>query len=258
MVSDPGGSAATKKITVDNFQGSLTKVGKVTVTQPATGATLTLDDGASLITSGGDSITLTTTAATNVTLPTTGTLATLAGTEELDNKTLDSSVAKGTWTASSWVLPAMTLGGNALMAENVSIDLDPALSADGKYCGICEDGTAGATLAFGDLCYLNNDDSRWELVDANLSDGYDKKLGMCVLAAASDGNATKMLLWGKIRADSAFPALTVGAPVYMGETAGDIVVTQPTTADVAIRVIGQGNTADELFFCPSPDYIVHT
>ena len=32
--------------------------------------------------------------------------------------------------------------------------LDAALSADGKWCGIAEDGTAGATLAFGDVVYL--------------------------------------------------------------------------------------------------------
>lgn len=141
--------------------------------------------------------------------------------------------------------------------NNIIAILDDALSADGKFSGITENGTAGAALAFGDLCYLNNDDSRWELVDANLSDGYDKKLGICVLAAGADGNATRMLLWGKIRADAAFPDLTIGAPVYMSETAGDVVVAQPTTSDVAIRIVGFGNTADELFFCPSPDYIVH-
>lgn len=151
-----------------------------------------------------------------------------------------------------------TLTGEIDLGENAGLVLDAALSADGKYSGIVEAGTAGATLVFGDLCYLNNDDSRWELVDANLSDGYDKKLGMCVLAAGADGNATKMLLFGKINAASNFPALTVGAPVYMAETAGDIVVAQPTTADVAIRIMGFGNTADELFFNPSPDYIVHT
>lgn len=71
-----------------------------------------LTTAADLITSGANSLTLTTTASTNVTFPTTGTLATLAGTEELDNKTLDSSVGKGTWTASgTWTLPAYTLGG---------------------------------------------------------------------------------------------------------------------------------------------------
>jgi hypothetical protein len=49
-------------------------INKVTVTAPATSATLTLADGSSLVTSGANSITLTSTGATNVTLPTTGTL----------------------------------------------------------------------------------------------------------------------------------------------------------------------------------------
>lgn len=53
-----------------------TSVNKVAITAPATSATLTLSDGSSLITSGGHSVTLTSTAETNVTLPTTGTLAT--------------------------------------------------------------------------------------------------------------------------------------------------------------------------------------
>jgi hypothetical protein len=145
-----------------------------------------------------------------------------------------------------------------VLGENAPLALDSALSADGKYSGIVEAGTGGATLAFGDLCYFQASDSRWELVDANLSAGYDKKLGICVLACASDGNATKMLLFGKIRADAKFPTMTIGSPVYMSESAGLIVVTQPVTADVCIRKIGFGNTADELYFCPSTDYITHT
>jgi len=143
--------------------------------------------------------------------------------------------------------------------ENTSLELDAALSGDGKYCGITETGTAGAALAFGDLVYLAAADSRWELTDANAAaTAGDVKIGICVLAAAGDGSATKILLWGKVRADAVFPALTISAPVYIGEVAGDIVVTQPTTADVIIRKIGFGNTADELFFCPSTDYITHT
>jgi hypothetical protein len=65
-----------------------TSINKLTLTAPATSATLTVADGASLVTSGAYSLTLTATALTNVTLPTTGTLATLAGTETFTNKTL--------------------------------------------------------------------------------------------------------------------------------------------------------------------------
>jgi hypothetical protein len=139
-----------------------------------------------------------------------------------------------------------------------SMKLDAALSADGKWSGITETGTAWAALAFGELCYFQASDSRWELVDANLSAWYDKKLWMCVLAANADWDATEMLLIGKIRADAKFPTMTIGSPVYMGETAGTVVVTQPSTADVAIRVVWYANTADELWFNPSSDYIVHT
>jgi hypothetical protein len=67
-----------------------------------------------------------------------------------------------------------------------------------------------------------------------------------------------MLLWGVVRADAAFPALTVNAPVYVSETAGDIVVTQPSTTDVVIRIVGIATTADELFFNPDNTWITHT
>ena len=151
-----------------------------------------------------------------------------------------------------------TLLGALNLGENAGLELDSALSADGKYSGIVESGVAGATLVFGDLCFFQAADSRWEKVDANLSAGYDKKLGMCVLAAADDSSATNILLIGKIRADSKFPTLTIGSPVYMAESAGDVVVAQPSTADVCIRVVGYGVTADVLFFNPSGDYIVHS
>jgi hypothetical protein len=154
-----------------------------------------------------------------------------------------------------------TLSGNITLGENTSIALDPAGSADGKYSGTTVTGTAGAALAFGDVVVLDVTDSRWELADANAAAAADGDaralLGICVLAAAADGDPTTILLHGIVRADTAFPALTVGAPVYVGETAGDAVVTQPTTADVLIRVIGHALTADELFFSPDNTWITH-
>lgn len=145
------------------------------------------------------------------------------------------------------------------LAENTSIRLDQTLSADGTYSGTTIAGTAGATLAFGDLVYLSSSDSRWELADAdsNTTSG-GVMLGMCVLAAASDGDATIILLNGNIRADTAFPTLTIGAPAYVSTTAGDIQVAQPSGTDDVIQVVGFALTADSLYFNPSPDYITHT
>jgi hypothetical protein len=80
---------------------------------------------------------------------------------------------------------------------------------------------------------------------------------MCI-DASTDNNATSMLLWGKIRLDAFADTLVIGDAVYASETAGAVEVTQPTTTDVVIRVIGFGNTADELYFCPSSDYTTHT
>lgn len=157
------------------------------------------------------------------------------------------------------VLPTTTLGGVATLSENSSIALDPAGSADGKYSGITVSGTAGATLAFGDLIYLAVADSRWELTDADSVTTAGAVLtGMCVLAAAADGDPTTILLQGIIRADANFPDITIGAPVYASTDPGNIQVAQPSGVDDVIHVIGFGLTINEIYFNPSTDYITHT
>jgi hypothetical protein len=80
-----------------------TSINKVTITAPATSATLTLVTGSSLITSGAYAITLTSTATTGVTLPTTGTLATLAGTETFTNKRITKRITTITSSATPTV-----------------------------------------------------------------------------------------------------------------------------------------------------------
>lgn len=154
---------------------------------------------------------------------------------------------------------AGVLGASITLGENFGLIYDAALSADGKYSGIVRAGTAGTTLAFGDIVYLAAADSRWELADADAaSTSGDVMLGMCVLAAASDGDPTTLLMVGFIRADAAFPSLTIGAPAYVSTTAGDIQTSQPSGTDDVIRRVGFAWTADELYFNPSNDYVTHT
>lgn len=157
-------------------------------------------------------------------------------------------------------LAAGVLAANVTLGESTGqIVLDPTLSADGTWSGIMEAGTAGATLAFGDLVYFQAADSRWELTDADAeATSGPLMLGMCVLAAASDRSATNILRYGKIRADAKFPSLTIGAPVYVGTAAGEIQVAQPSGADDCIRVCGWAVTADVILFAPDPTWMVHT
>lgn len=142
------------------------------------------------------------------------------------------------------------------LAENVSIQLDPVLSADGKWSGITETGTAGTALAFGDLAYFAVADSKWEKAIATAAATAFGQLGMVVVAGAEDAAVT-LLLFGKIRADAAFPALTIGAPVYISkDTAGDITMTIPPKAtNHVVRIIGHPKTANELWFTPDNTYL---
>ena len=150
-----------------------------------------------------------------------------------------------------------TMSGDIQLGET-DIKLDAVLSGDEKWSGITVAGTAGSAIAVGDICYLASS-GKWLLVDGILDGtdtGFSKQLGMCVLAAGADTNPTEMLVYGKIRS-ATLPALTVGSAVYLSDTAGDLVVAQPTTTNFAIRVVGYAITAEDLFFNPSNDYVVH-
>lgn len=162
---------------------------------------------------------------------------------------------------------AISALGSITLEENVSLNLDQSLSADGKYSGIAISGTSGDTLAFGDVIVLDPTAGKWLKADisaaANADGDCRGMIGICVLAA-NDTQTTKILLQGVIRADANFPALTTGLPVY-ASTTGDITTTQPTTTDHIIRILGFVVTDDlsatapqSIYFNPSQDYITHT
>lgn len=167
-----------------------------------------------------------------------------------NNLTIDTLIITGNIEVTGSLFPT----NGIQLLEGSGVKLDATGSADGAWSGITRAGTAGATLAFGDLIVLDPTDSRWELADANSASGADGDargmIGICVLAAASDGNATTVLLQGIVRADAVFPSFTINAPLYVSETAGDITGTIPTTSGNVVRRLGTATTADEIYFAP--------
>jgi len=139
-----------------------------------------------------------------------------------------------------------------------SLKLDAVLSANNTRSGITIAGTAGATLAVGDLCMLNSS-GNWVLSDGIL-DGTDTSfksmIWFCVLASTNT-NPTEILTYWVIRS-TLIPTLTIGAPVYMHDTAGDVIVARPSTTNFAVRIVWYASTTTELFVNPSNDYIVNT
>lgn len=150
-----------------------------------------------------------------------------------------------------------TFSGVVTLGENAAIALDPAGSADEKWTGVTCTGTAGTTVAVGDLLYLDVTAGEWLLADADAAATAGPViLGLCLLAA-TDGTATNILLSGTMRS-AAFPAsIPLGAPVYVSTTAGDITATAPAgTADI-VRIVGHAITAEPntIYFNPSQDWI---
>jgi hypothetical protein len=175
---------------------------------------------------------------------------------EVTEQTVVGRITSGNIAALS-VAQLQTLALSAALPENVVILLDAALSADEKHSGIAETGIAGATLAYGQVCYLAAGDQRWELAKADAAATCSGKLGICIQAAASDGDPTTMLLWGKVREDTAY-AWTINAPVFVSAaTAGAMTNTAPTgTTNFVVRIVGYGGiTADELMFMPDNTYL---
>jgi hypothetical protein len=150
-----------------------------------------------------------------------------------------------------------TLSGDITLGENTAVALDPAGSADEKWSGITIAGTAGATLAVGDLCYLDVTAAEWLLADADAAaTAGPVVLGICILAG-NNADATNMLLMGTVRS-AAFPAsIALGAPVYVSATAGDITATAPSTATQIVRICGYAVTVEPntLFFAPDRTWI---
>ena len=113
-----------------------------------------------------------------------------------------------------------------------------------------------SSTAIGDLVYLDSS-ATWQKTDANTLALYNGLLGVA-MSVASSGNPVTVALPGSMIYTTAFPTWTIGSPIYMSETAGEMTQTAPTTTDSATRIMGWGIHADKMYFDPDGCYITHT
>ncbi|MDD5225577.1 MAG: hypothetical protein PHV97_00140, partial [Candidatus Omnitrophica bacterium] len=114
-----------------------------------------------------------------------------------------------------------TFGVNLTSSKKVLLPASGTLT-DGQYAASKAIYlTAGYTTAFGDLVYLNNDDSRFEKTDCDAAaTSADVLVGIALEAGITDGNLCLVMLEGTITHD-AWNWTTVGGSVWIdGETVG--------------------------------------
>lgn len=112
-------------------------------------------------------------------------------------------------------------------------------------------GTAGATIADGNLVYFDTTDDKWKLCDADTAATVENVLLGIAQGAGTTGNAITngVLLEGL---DDAQSGMTIGDVMYAGNTAGAISASAGTTE----VVIGIAKSATELYFAPGFKYFL--
>ena len=144
------------------------------------------------------------------------------------------------------VLPATTAGNP--VADN---DLARKAYVDSVVAGsfpadrLVVAGTAGETVADGELLYFDETDNEWKLADASTAATSENVLLGIAQGAGTNGNAITngVLLKGL---DDAQSGMTIGDVMYLSDTAGDI---SSSAGTVEVNV-GIAKSATELYFTP--------
>jgi len=111
---------------------------------------------------------------------------------------------------------------------------------------------AGATIVAGEAVYLASD-GEWAKTDASATATAEALLAIA-LEAGSDNSPMLVALPNSFVRDDSWN-WTIGATIYLSETAGDLTETAPSTTDAVVRVVGYAVTADIIYLQPQQGVI---
>lgn len=240
-------------LTASTFTGNLT--GNVTgdVTGDVTGNVTGNVTGTAATVTGATQAAITTAA----NLTTVGTLGAGAISSGFGNIDIGSSTFDTTGAVSTGDLsPA----GDIAVADAKYIKLggsrmatvEPATDSTGYGVVIGFD-SAGSVSA-GDAVYINSS-GKVARANAQVGSVTDPVIGIATNAGASDGDDVYVLTHGIWRMDA--ETFTAGDPVYLGETAGALTATAPSTDGDYVQRIGIAVSDDCVLVMPSIDVIEH-
>lgn len=143
-------------------------------------------------------------------------------------------------------LPATT-AGNPVAANDLARKayVDSVVAGIATTVNLIVPGTAGATIAAGDLIYFDDTDNEWKLCDADTAATVENVMLGMAQGAGTDGNTISggVLLRGL---DANQTGLTAGAIYYASNTAGDI----SSSAGTQEVTIGFAYSTTQLYFNP--------
>lgn len=109
--------------------------------------------------------------------------------------------------------------------------------------------TAGENLSAYEVVYMKSDGKLWKADASAITTA--PVIAMATEAITAD-NTGAFLFFGEITNGSW--SWTVGAPVYLSETAGALTETAPSTANAVVQRVGIALAATVLMFKPSIEY----
>ena len=147
----------------------------------------------------------------------------------------------------------MDLGNKPVRVGKIS---GADMIADQTVAGLTMTFTAGAALAFGDVCYMGSD-GKMEKGNADVV-ATAFAFAMCADATIAENADGNFLLFGFARNDAGWAWATKGQPLYLDATTpGTMTQAAPAGVNDVVQILGIAITDNIVYFYPQLAQVEH-